>query len=472
MGSPAHARVAACVLALAMLVAAPSASARTFHAKPRAHGVYVFKVAKLRSLEVASAKLVRGHRRQRIDTDVVERAAVRGKLRVRPRGKLRRCRRIRCRIGLRVRTRKPVHPSATDPQAPAPTPGGGDGGHQRGPNVTSACQFGSFDVGNWPGACWRPYSDASPFNRRLPANPRIAANSDEVVRHIAGWGAPTPKYQARGADYAPDYEHPYYFSRPTDPEFTIHCVKDYGAGCGIEGMKIRIPDDAKAANADDGHMAVIDQATNWEYDFWQVRSKPRGGGRLDVSWGGRTRIGTPDALGLDGGGTASGFAHLAGVIRAPEVEALEIPHALFVVVKCDSGRTVYPADDDAGSPCSGKGEPNATAPAMGQHLQLDMTDEQIDALGAPPLQRAVLRAMARYGMFVGDTGGDPWNLYFESDNTYTSFGFEPQVRSAFQALGARHYADQTYNSWNIDTVPVDWARYLRVVDPCVSAGTC
>jgi hypothetical protein len=470
MGSPALARAAlACVLTLLLAAPASASTTHVFGGKKRAGGTYVFKLAKLRSATVKSARLVRRHVRRRVDRDVVSRAAARGRLRVKPRGRLRRCRVRRCRLRLRVRVRDEARPSAADPatqpqqgtQPPAP----------RGPSVTSACEFGTFDVGNWPGACWRPYSDASPFNRRLPASPPIAADSDAVVGHIADWGPPTPKLQARGADYAPDHMHPWYLSRPSDPEFTIHCVADYGRPCRLEGMKLRIPDAAQPANAEDHHMSVIDQATNWEYDFWQVRSKPQGGGRLDVSWGGRTRIGTPDATGLGGGGTAAGFAHLAGIIRAPEVEALDIPHALFMVVRCDSGKVVFPADG-YGTPCSYYGEADGTAPAMGQHLYLAMSDEQIDALGAPPLQRAVLRAMARYGLFVGDTGGNPWNLRFESDNTYTSFGFPGQVASAFQAQGARHYVDSTYNSWNVDTVPVDWRRYLRVVDPCYSAGSC
>ena len=38
-------------------------------------------------------------------------------------------------------------------------------------------------------------------------------------------------------------------------------------------------------------------------------------------------------------------------------------------------------------------------------FQLDMSDAEIRALGVPRWKRGILRAMARYGMFVGDTGG-------------------------------------------------------------------
>ncbi len=451
-------------MALACLVAASGASAATqrFHGRKGAHGTYAFRVAKLSGARVATAQLRRGHARQAVRARTVAAAARRRVLRVRPRGVLRRCRRIRCRIVLRVNLADPVRPSATQPAA---TPAAGV--------VAGACGFGSFGVGAWPGACWRPYSDSSPFNRELPADVPVAANSSRVVARLMGWGhaTVTDRLQTRGSDTTTDYEHPYYFSTPSDPLFTIHCVAAYGGTCADEGLQVRIPDAARPANGPDAHMAVIDQASGWEYDFWQVKSKPQGGGRLDISWGGRTRIGTPDATGLSGGGTASGFGLLGGVIRGPELAAGDIPHALFMVVKCDSGQIVQPADG-YGQACSAIGEPDADAPAMGQRFQLAMSDAQIDALGAAPAQRAVLRAMAHYGMLVGDTGGDPWDLEFESDNTYTSFGATPLVRAAFEGYGARRYTDGLYSSLNLAMPQVDWARYLRVVDPCFDAHTC
>ncbi len=76
----------------------------------------------------------------------------------------------------------------------------------------------------------------------------------------------------------------------------------------------------------------------WEYDFWQVSSKPAGGGTLSFSIGGRIPI---DGDGLDGKATASLFGNLAGIIRAPEMAAGEIDHALFIVLKCSSATTAF-----------------------------------------------------------------------------------------------------------------------------------
>src|SRR5690349_23694385 len=47
---------------------------------------------------------------------------------------------------------------------------------------------GTFGAGRWPGACWRPYADSSPFNRPLPSDPRVLPNSSEIVQRILGMG--------------------------------------------------------------------------------------------------------------------------------------------------------------------------------------------------------------------------------------------------------------------------------------------
>ena len=154
-------------------------------------------------------------------------------------------------------------------------------------------------------------------------------------------------------------------------------------------------------------MTVVDQASGWEYDLWQVTSKPRGGGRLLTSWGGRTRI---DGDGLGSDATAAHFGLLAGSIRAEEMARGQIDHALFMLVRCDSGKAVFPAQG-LGAACSDRRD----APSQGTRFQLDLSDSQISALRMPDWKKTILRAMSEYGLYVGDTtGGTPWNIWFES----------------------------------------------------------
>ncbi len=316
-----------------------------------------------------------------------------------------------------------------------------------------------WGVGQWPDGCWRPYADDSPFNQRLSRDPRLDPRSDQIVARLTAGGGPSD-LRAGIADTPGDYQHPTYWSTKDDPEFEVTCTRAFGR-CEVEGMRVRIPDRARPAGGSDKHLTVVDQDSGWEYDFWEVESKPRGGGVLRVGYGGRTRI---DGDGLGSDSTAAHFGNLAGIIRAPELQRGRIEHALFMVADCDSGQSVYPAMG-RGAPCADRTD----APSEGTRFQLNMTEAEIRALGAPRWKRAILRAMVRYGMFVGDTGGSPWDLEFESGSTYTSFSRDdPMVDIATRAGILRERDGYHFEL----SKGIDWRNRLRVVDPCVTERTC
>jgi hypothetical protein len=334
---------------------------------------------------------------------------------------------------------------------------------------SGTCAFGSFTAASPPGACWRPYADSSPFNRGVGVSPRLLSNSSTIVGRVNDFGPPDNLSVGGSTDWG----HPVYYSQAGDPVFTVHCTKPWGT-CEVEGAQVQIPDAARVATAGDGHLAVVDQSGGWEYDFWQVADKPSGGGTLTVAWGGKTRIGTADSDGLNSNATAAHFGLLAGVIRPPELDAGQINHALTMSVKCTNGTYVWPAEGPgSGTPCSSLGLSNSNAPALGQHFMLDMSDGEIDGLTVPAWKKTILKAMAHYGMFVGDTGGAAWGIQFESAASYTSFGYaDPWVELA------NKWAVPTYSSAASRTVRVfglrdgvDWGK-LRAVDPCVAQGTC
>jgi hypothetical protein len=347
--------------------------------------------------------------------------------------------------------------------------GGGDDGQQAAPPATDAARCRSdrgFGVDRWPPACWRPYSDESPFNRRVPARPRLRRDSAAIVARTTQWGPPQ-NLLAGHSGTSDDYFHPLYWAQPDDPVFRIHCVR-FGR-CAVEGHRIRIPDDARPAAGDDGHMAVLDARTGWEYDFWQVQSKPAGGGELVVSHGGRTRL---RGSGLGSNATAAWFGLAAGVIRPAELRAGRIDHALFMHVKCSAGTSVRPARRGAtAAPCKSFGLENAGAPPLGARFWLDMSLKKIAALRVPRWKKTILVAMHRYGMIVGDTSGGngAWGIQGESGASFTSFGRFDQWADVAEEFGVPRYG-QGY------VFPlakgVDWAGHLRVLDPCVSRGRC
>jgi hypothetical protein len=337
----------------------------------------------------------------------------------------------------------------------------GPGGSARQP--PERCRSPAFN-GRWPNACWRPYGSDSPFNQPLPPAPRVAAASDRVVGRLLSFGS-IANLVAGEADTPQDYWHPAYFSNRGDPLFRLRCYQRGWGRCPIEGDRVRIPDAARPAGGGDAHLSVVDRETGWEYDLYKVASKPKGGGTLTFRWGGRTRI---DGDGLGSAATAAGFGSLAGVVRESELHAGHIDHALFMVAKCDSGRSVFPAAK-SGLPCSALGLSSTDAPPMGARLQLAMSQAQIDAMPVPDWKKTVLRAMARYGMLLGDTGGGTWGVQAESGSSYTSFS-RPDPLVAF----ARTHGwtrSGSLNAGNLGT-GVDWRRYLRVIDPCVTRRTC
>jgi hypothetical protein len=345
----------------------------------------------------------------------------------------------------------------------------------------ASCAFGSFSATSRPSACWRPYSDSSPFNRALPEAPADVAGSSAIVSRTLGFGQAGSRggtwFTGGVADTSSDYDHPIYFSQPSDPLYTVHCRK-WVSSCEVNGLQVRIPAAARAAGGTDAHMAVIDQQSGWEYDFWETESLPAGGGDLYIGHGGMTAIGTPDADGLGSNATAAHFGLAAGVVRPEELAAGHIEHALFMIVKCTNGTYVWPAEGPGvGRTCSSMGLSNSDAPALGQHFYLDLSDAEIDALGVPAWKKTVLHAMADYGMFVGDTGSDylGWSLVVESGSGFTSFGQpDPWVSLAKEyGIASSYRSDIGQGVYYFDLAKtVNWGSELQVASPCVSRGTC
>ena len=265
-----------------------------------------------------------------------------------------------------------------------------------------------------------------------------------------------------GFPRAEDFEHPTYWSDPDDPLYTIHCNRPWGR-CSVEGLQVRIPQAALAPPAtNDGHLTVIEQWNNWEWDFYEAQT-PLSGSTLNIGWGGRTDL-RGDGLGT-GEAVAAEWGNLAGIMRAEEVIAGDIPHALFLVLTCDSGSFVYPATK-SGTQCSD----TTSAPPMGTHLWLDLTSAEIDALPIHAWQKLILETLHDHGAFMGDTGGPGFDLQFESSLTYASFGrIDPLVPWA-QANGWLLYDGYYVGKW--DNVPASVWTHLHVLDPCVSRGTC
>jgi hypothetical protein len=249
-----------------------------------------------------------------------------------------------------------------------------------------------------------------------------------------------------------DWDHPFVASTGSDPSYTIRCWRY--ACPSIEGTTVRIPTSATPAQGTDKHLAVLDQTSNRVVDLyktetigcsnganagcgggvenWQKVRDPSGG-TLWIGSGGYEAI-DGDGRGVNGdGATAAKTSLLAGPIQPYELANGSIPHVLFGVIGCVSGQTVYPAQGK-GHQCS---DPT-NAPPTGQRFELALSDAQIDALPGPVWRKAIWKAMAHYGVMVGDTGGDGTGLTIQpiSDHSFGSTG-------SFRSWASAH-VDGTY----------------------------
>ena len=296
-----------------------------------------------------------------------------------------------------------------------------------------------FSVTRPPGPGFRPFSKRSPFNTRVGAHPTVSPQSAEIVAN---------SYLERGQpsaivnEPAPqnDYSHPVFYASLRDPVVTIH-------GGALSGTRVRIPAYARNAEGSDRHLSVV-QPDGWEIDLWGAglaESTLTASTSYRQRYDGLGVVPSPPPARTTGGGTASYFAASAGVIRAAELRAGRIDHALFLSIDQGSqdtsfgfgtrapgangrggeGSSVYPA-------IKGDGAAPGVRPPMGARYWLDMTPAEIDRTGAPAWERTIAKAMHAYGGYFGDTGGGGFKFALESAVPYVSAG-QPNPMAAVAA---------------------------------------
>jgi hypothetical protein len=289
----------------------------------------------------------------------------------------------------------------------------------------------------------------------------VRGDSDAVIGTLLASGN-GPGNLTAGGSSTDDYEHPVVYSQATDPEYTIHCTR-YACD-DLEGKRVRIPAGARPAGGTDGHLAVVDQSSGLEYDLYEASTPSRPGSTLNVGSGGVSRIdGSGLSIDLDGDGriaeaTAARFALLAGIVRAEELAAGKIDHALFITIPCGAPSPEYVAPAlKGGTDCSD----NTNRVPMGARLRLNMSDAEIDALNVPAWKKTILHALHTYGAYMGDTGGpSSFGVMLESDATYTAFGTTSRMVDF-----ARNNGWAAYNGYYVGNLRdgIPWSR-LQLLD--------
>ena len=238
-------------------------------------------------------------------------------------------------------------------------------------------------------AC-RPAAAPSPaFTRPIPPGAAIDVRSGQLVRSVVEAAASKGFVLAVRRFTVPVYEA----SRDT-PRRNVRLTAPWAPRRVLRSVPI--PSSARPDPGSDGHLSIVDRETGCEYDFWQARRGPRGG--WSASWGTRAALGA----GVLAGGLsarASGFSLQAGLITPAELRRGEIDHALvFHYPYTRAGGFVPPATQSDGR----SRRPDALP--EGARLQLDPALD-LDELELEPYERTIARALQRYGMLLGDTGG-------------------------------------------------------------------
>jgi hypothetical protein len=271
---------------------------------------------------------------------------------------------------------------------------------------------------------------------------------------------------------------PIYFSSSSDPSYTVSASDNSPYGYPAVSGSYHIPKGALPENFtssqttcnhsiyQDCHIAIIDQTFSpWkELDLWGADKTSGSGGVVTSLTAG---VSNYNGDGLNLYTVAGGSAITAGPIKATELIAGNIPHALFVVAPCVSNTSQYPSiSRTADTLCS-------SGVNYGQRMRLNMTQAQILALGLPTYKYAIAIAASTYGMYVMDTNGNNnWSFQFENDNMYTSMGYSnpncPTNSAPCTPLTAffnvNYPSTWQGNYYAIDMSVLPWSTYLQFLN--------
>jgi hypothetical protein len=328
------------------------------------------------------------------------------------------------------------------------------------------CSLSDVSTSSQP-ACWKPYGANSVFNTELTSNPTLTSNSAAVINNMvsSGWSIDGSN-SSFNLSPANNGTRPVFFATPSDPTMTIHCENAAGAGSctgqnhiNVAGARIHVPAGAQPFDNSDAHLTVIETATGAEYDFWEASIS---GSTISTAVAAKVNVATGSGLGSQG--DAGAFGLTAGLVRPSELAAGHIDHALTVTVPCVNGSGsrgyVWPAVGGWGYPCGSNGSSaNDNIPAMGQLLQLNMSDAQIQASGAPSWEKTIMTALAHYGAYVEDTNGtgNPGiDILLQAGSSWTDLG-KSSPWGQFGSLSSG--------------TPIPLGRF-QVVAPCVPRGRC
>ncbi len=287
----------------------------------------------------------------------------------------------------------------------------------------------------------RPFSDASPYNRPIPGQALLDADSPAIVARLAT----LPLTAALFANALPVYD-----ADASTPLRPVTVLKN-AERSALTGTSIRIPADARPNSGGNHSLVVLDWEAGRAFELYHF------------AWDG-------DGIRVDGGGYVpfagdgvpnppSGYAggsYLAGLIRAREIAAGRIPHALaFGCSSARKGAWRHPAQQTDGR------STGADAIPVGARIQLDPRLDLDAIAGLTPGERTIAEALQTYGAYCVGASAEPFVLFCELAPDATG---ARQPGAAYAAAGLA--ADQA----PLGRIPLASLRVLATWDGGASAA--
>jgi len=276
---------------------------------------------------------------------------------------------------------------------------------------------------------WRAFSDDSPWNTPIPADPALEPDSDALIEDLAT----SSEWNFLGINI-PRFSVPVFWADAETPLYDVQ-VRDV---VGFRfGEPVPIPDGAAPDPMSDAHLCIVDRTAGWEWGMWNAWNDAAGwhcgvGAAIDLAGTGvrPPQDGNQDWT-LSHGARACGFPLIAGLILVEEMEAGRIDHALVIAYPHIRSRWYTPPASTAQG-TTGQALPDRGIPCGGR-VQLDPAVD-IDALGLTPSGLVIARALQEYGAYMSDFSGSI-NLYAENS---------PAAQAAWSAglLGDYEVRDQ------------------------------
>ena len=282
-------------------------------------------------------------------------------------------------------------------------------------------------VGSSLPGTWRPFSEDSPWNTLIPDDAATHPDSDLIMNFINSRVSNirfvnlflTPIWVVNSDNALPVGTEP-------DPDRPMDLHWEHVQSRGnifdawdqdndkISDVPIPLSKGTFPSPTGDGHFCIVDpfrkvsyemsKHYGWEEDtptcttfnIWDLNGTGVGDPFEGTRWWTR-------------GGKGSGFPLIAGILRPEEIEAGEIRHAL--TFSFGQNRRADNGDDIMmrGPACRSDGQNMGSKyPIEGMRFQLDpsLTDADFDSWGLNDDTKVIAQCLQKYGMYLGDNGGD------------------------------------------------------------------